>query len=163
TAEPCPLRRSVPWPAGSPAPATWLPTGSTRTRAPPPSTRPATDATRPSSAARRARRPLPSPRSTSATRISRSPARPASRSAISPNGFAVGQGLVVGVGATQETATVVDVGTAGANGTGVTVAQPLKMDHLILMLVRGTGTGITLSAPLTGDHASGSTTRGQGT
>ena len=81
----------------------------------------------------------------------------------STNGFAVGEDLVVGVGATQETATVVGVGTTGADGTGITVAQPLKMDHLILMLVRGTGTGITLSTPLRADHASGSTTRGQGT
>ena len=81
----------------------------------------------------------------------------------SANGFAVGEDLVVGVGATQETATVVAVGTAGADGTGITVAQPLKMDHLILMLVRGAGTGITLSTPLSVDHASGSTTRGQGT
>jgi hypothetical protein len=81
----------------------------------------------------------------------------------STNGFVVGQDLVVGVGATQETATVTGVGTAGADGTGVTVATPLKMDHLILMLIRGTGTGVTLTAPLSGDHASGSTTRGQGT
>ncbi len=81
----------------------------------------------------------------------------------SANGFAVGEDLVVGVGATQETATVAAVGTAGADGTGITVAQPLTMDHLILMLVRGTGTGVTLSTPLSADHASGSTTRGQGT
>jgi Concanavalin A-like lectin/glucanases superfamily/Alpha galactosidase C-terminal beta sandwich domain/HYR domain/Alpha galactosidase A len=80
----------------------------------------------------------------------------------STNGFVAGQALVVGVGASQEIATVTDVGTAGAAGTGITIAAPLTKDHLILALIRGTGTGITLAAPLANSQAAGSTTRGQG-
>jgi hypothetical protein len=81
----------------------------------------------------------------------------------SVNGFVAGQQLAVGVGNVEELATVTAVGTAGATGTGVTIAAPLQYDHLILMLVRGIGTGLTLSSPLQLSHASGSTTRGQGT
>ncbi|HZC69224.1 MAG TPA: LamG-like jellyroll fold domain-containing protein [Jatrophihabitans sp.] len=81
----------------------------------------------------------------------------------STNGFAAGEDLVVGVGADQEIARVTDVGTAGADGTGVTIAAPLTKAHLILALIRGTGTGVTLSGPLATAHAAGSTTRGQGT
>ena len=80
----------------------------------------------------------------------------------SVTGFVVGQPMTVGVGATEEAATVTAVGTAGATGTGITLATPLTKDHLILMLVRGTGTGLT-TEPFTMAHASGSTTRGQGT
>ncbi len=81
----------------------------------------------------------------------------------SVNGFVAGQQLTVGVGSVEELATVTAVGIAGAGGTGVTIATPLKYDHLILMLVRGIGTGVTLASPLQLAHASGSTTRGQGT
>ena len=80
----------------------------------------------------------------------------------SVTGFVAGQGLVVGVGNTEETATIASVGTAGATGTGVTLTAPLAKDHLILMQVRGTGTGLDIS-PLARAHASGSSTRGQGT
>ena len=78
------------------------------------------------------------------------------------NGFVAGQGLVVGVGNTEETATVASVGTAGATGTGITLTAPLAKDHLILMQVRGTGTGVDIT-PLARAHPSGSSTRGQGT
>ncbi|MFU8876062.1 hypothetical protein [Micromonospora sp. SL4-19] len=80
----------------------------------------------------------------------------------SVNGFVVGQDLVVGVGRRQEVRSVTDVGTAGANGTGVTLGEPLAFDHLTLDRIRGVGTGITVT-PFAKPHASGSATRGQGT
>jgi|GEM_PF-3507481 len=81
----------------------------------------------------------------------------------STSGFVVGQQLAVGVGATLETATVTAVGTAGATGTGVTVATPLQERHLVLQRARGTGTGVTVATPFALAHTAGSSTRNQGT
>jgi hypothetical protein len=77
-------------------------------------------------------------------------------------GFVVGDQLVVGVGRRQEVRTVTAVGTAGADGTGVTVSDPFTFAHPSLDRIRGTGTGIEVT-PLAIAHASGSATRGQGT
>jgi hypothetical protein len=78
------------------------------------------------------------------------------------NGFVVGEELVVGVGKRQEIRTVTGIGTAGAEGTGVTISAPLSFVHYGLDRIRGTGTGIDVS-PLARAHRSGSATRGQGT
>ncbi len=78
------------------------------------------------------------------------------------NGFVVGNQLVVGVGRRQEIKTVAAVGTAGADGTGVTVSEPLAFAHPALDRIRGTGTGIEVTR-LAKTHPSGSSTRGQGT
>ncbi len=77
-------------------------------------------------------------------------------------GFVVGEQLAVGVGKRHEIRTITVVGTAGAEGTGVTVSQPLSFAHLALDRVRGTGTGIDVT-PMTKAHRTGSATRGQGT
>jgi hypothetical protein len=83
---------------------------------------------------------------------------------------------IASVGHGIETVTVTAVGTAGANGTGLTIAETLKFDHASNMPFsdRGTGisvfpmmafahssnepvqalgSGITLDKPLTNDHA----------
>ncbi len=78
------------------------------------------------------------------------------------DGFVVGQQLVVGVGRRQEIRTVAAIGTAGADGTGVTLSEPLAFAHLALDRIRGTGTGIEVTR-LARAHASGSAARGQGT
>jgi hypothetical protein len=81
---------------------------------------------------------------------------------VSVAGFAVGEQLVVGVGRRQEIRTVSAVGTAGADGTGITVSEPFAYAHMALDRIRGTGTGIDVTS-LTKVHFSGSVTRGQGT
>jgi hypothetical protein len=77
-------------------------------------------------------------------------------------GFAAGEQLVVGVGRRQEIRTVSSVGSAGADGTGVTVSDPLTFTHPALDRIRGAGTGIEVTK-LVKAHASGSAARGQGT
>lgn len=80
----------------------------------------------------------------------------------SVNGFAAGEQLVVGVGRRQEIRSVTAVGTAGAEGTGVTVSEPFTFAHPALDRIRGTGTGIEVTK-LSKVHRSGSAARGQGT
>src|SRR6185312_4539492 len=57
-------------------------------------------------------------------------------------GFVAGAQLVAGVGRRQEIRTVSSVGSAGADGTGVTVSEPFTFAHPALDRIRGTGTGI---------------------
>ncbi len=73
-----------------------------------------------------------------------------------------GESRVVGVGRRQEVRSIAAVGTAGADGTGVTMNEPLVFTHPALDRIRGAGTGIDVT-PLTKVHLSGSATRGQGT
>jgi Alpha galactosidase A/Alpha galactosidase C-terminal beta sandwich domain len=77
-------------------------------------------------------------------------------------GFVAGEQLVAGVGRRQEVRTVASVGTAGADGTGVTVSEPFAFVHPGLDRIRGTGTGIEVTK-LAKVHYSGSAARGQGT
>jgi len=58
------------------------------------------------------------------------------------------------VGHGIEWVTVTAVGTAGANGTGLTVAETLKFDHAANMPFSDRGTGISFSPPTTAAHSS---------
>src|SRR5204862_5512117 len=58
------------------------------------------------------------------------------------------------VGHGIEWVTVTAVGTAGANGTGLTIAEPLKFDHAANMPFSDRGTGISFSPATIFAHAS---------
>lgn len=68
-------------------------------------------------------------------------------------GYNAGELMTVGVGKVEESALVTSVGTAGADGTGITV-EPLAKAHNLGAAARGLGTGIGVSA-LTKAHAAG--------
>jgi hypothetical protein len=62
--------------------------------------------------------------------------------------------------ANQEFATIQSVGTAGADGTGLTLSAPLTAAHASGAAAQDLGTGVTLAAPLQKSHAAGSTVNG---
>ena len=81
-------------------------------------------------------------------------------------GFQVGDRITVDTGDNLETRTVTAVGTAGANGTGITVDAPLTIVHALGAPVRDLdrpGTGVTFDSPLTQAHAGGATVSTPGT
>ena len=67
----------------------------------------------------------------------------------------IGDTLTVGAGGRKELATVKTVGTAGANGTGVDLAAPLRFDHMTAADVSDVGTGVSFSPPTRFAHLSG--------
>ena len=84
--------------------------------------------------------------------------------AASIMGLAVGGPVVIGAGtANAETRTITGPvgsdgafnGTAGPQGTGVTLSVPLSIAHAAGATLRFLGTGITLASPLTRPHLSG--------
>ena len=81
----------------------------------------------------------------------------------SVNGFVAGDTLIVDTGAAAETRTIAAVGTAGADGTGVTLTAALSAAHASGVAARMQGTGITFETPLAAAHAQGAATRGLGT
>ena len=84
----------------------------------------------------------------------------------SVTGFQVGDRITVDTGDNLETRTVTAVGTAGANGTGITVSAPLTIVHAQGASVRDLdrpGTGVTFGSPLTQAYAAGATVSTPGT
>jgi hypothetical protein len=74
-------------------------------------------------------------------------AAPAGTTAIkvaSTSGFQVGTDLAVGSGATLEVDTISSIGTAGAAGTGISLADPLNFAHPGGAAVDGSGIFLTL-------------------
>ncbi len=69
----------------------------------------------------------------------------------------VGHRIAIDTGANQEFATIAAIGTTGAGGTGVTLAQPLAKAHATGASAGDVGTGLTLSTPLASDYAAGVT------
>ena len=81
-------------------------------------------------------------------------------------GFQVGDTVTVDTGENLETRTVTAVGTAGANGTGITLNAPLTIVHAQGASVRDLsrpGTGVTFDSALTQAYASGATVSTPGT
>jgi hypothetical protein len=72
----------------------------------------------------------------------------------SVNGFAVGNKLIVGTPANQETVTILAVGASGPEGTSIDVTPALARAHIDAEAVVEPGTGIDLAAPLKFHHAS---------
>ena len=66
-----------------------------------------------------------------------------------------GDTLIIGAGAHKETARVAATGTPGANGSGVTLAAPLKLDHATGIDVSDVGTGISFTPATKFQHLSG--------
>jgi hypothetical protein len=63
--------------------------------------------------------------------------------------------LTIDTGGRKEQATVARVGTPGANGTGVDLTAPLRLDHRSGVDVSDVGTGIRVSPPTRFAHTSG--------
>jgi hypothetical protein len=70
---------------------------------------------------------------------------------------------IASVGHGIETVTVTEVGTAGANGTGLTIAEKLKFDHAANMPFSDRGTGITFSPATAFTHSSNEPVQALGT
>ena len=89
-----------------------------------------------------------------------SAAAPAGTSALKVNNvdnISVGDKIrldIASVGHGIEWVTVTAVGTAGANGTGLTIAEKLKFDHASNMPFSDRGTGITFSPATSFTHSS---------
>lgn len=66
-----------------------------------------------------------------------------------------GDMLTVGTGQRLEHVKVVAVGTPGADGTGVTLSEPLKFDNMEGVDVAGPGTGISFTPATRFAHSSG--------
>jgi hypothetical protein len=69
----------------------------------------------------------------------------------------VGDPISIDTGANQEFDTITAVGTAGATGTGVTLANALTIAHASAAPVQDLGSGLTLAAPLTASSPVGTT------
>lgn len=71
--------------------------------------------------------------------------------------FAAGDTITIGSGSRAESATIQSVGSAGANGTGLTLTAPLASAEPSGATVFDPGSGITLATPLSRPHAAGVT------
>ncbi len=69
------------------------------------------------------------------------------------NGFAVGDKITVGTPTNKEVVSVVAVGSAGPNGTGIDFTPALAQAHISDENVVTPGTGLDLAAPLKFNHA----------
>jgi hypothetical protein len=69
--------------------------------------------------------------------------------AASVNNMTVGDPISIDTGSDQEFDKITAVGTAGATGTGVTLATPLKIAHASGAPAQDLGSGLTLTTPLT--------------
>lgn len=67
----------------------------------------------------------------------------------------VGDTLTVGTGARKELVKIADLGTPGANGTGIKLETPLKFDHMSGVDVSDVGTGISFAPATKFAHKSG--------
>jgi beta-glucosidase len=74
-----------------------------------------------------------------------------------------GHRIRIDTAASLEVATIQTVGTAGATGTGITLAAPLTLAHASGAAAQDLGTGITLAAPLAAAHAAGAAAQDTGT
>jgi hypothetical protein len=74
----------------------------------------------------------------------------------------VGDTLTVGTGGRKELVTVTSVGTAGAAGTGVDLAGPLKFEHRSGIDVSDVGTGISFKPATKFPHLSGDAVQAMG-
>jgi hypothetical protein len=70
---------------------------------------------------------------------------------------------IASVGHGIESVTVTSVGTAGANGTGITIAETLKFDHASNMPFSDRGTGISFSPATAFAHSSNEPVQALGT
>jgi beta-glucosidase len=81
----------------------------------------------------------------------------------SVSGMTVGHQIRIDTPPNLEVGTIQTVGTAGATGTGITLAAPLASNHALGAVAQDAGTGITLAAPLASAHAFGASAQDVGT
>ena len=94
------------------------------------------------------------------------PAGPTTLRVASVAGFAPGDTVSIGTGATQETRVVQTVGTAGATGSGLTLTTPLVNVHDVstpVLDLSRPGTGVTVTPALTAAHDALATVASPGT
>jgi hypothetical protein len=72
----------------------------------------------------------------------------------STSGITAGAKIQLDVGSRQETVTVASVGTSGRNGTGLTLAAPLKFSHSSNLQFSDRGTGISFTPATKFAHSS---------
>jgi hypothetical protein len=69
--------------------------------------------------------------------------------------MSAGDTLTVGTGGRKESVKVKSVGSAGANGTGIELTAPLRLDHAASVDVSDIGTGISFAPATKFAHSSG--------
>jgi non-reducing end alpha-L-arabinofuranosidase len=74
---------------------------------------------------------------------------------IADNNMTIGDILTIGTGRYKELVKISNIGSTGANGTGVDIASPLKYDHMSGVDVSDAGTGISFSPATLFAHKSG--------
>ena len=92
------------------------------------------------------------------TRTSRPRPGPNTLRVASVEGFAVGHTIQIDTGANQETKVIQTVGTAGANGSGLTLTTPLTIVHAVgapVVNLTNPDTGISFTPALDQSHAAG--------
>jgi hypothetical protein len=82
---------------------------------------------------------------------------------VSVAGIAPGDSLTIDTGANTQTVTVTAVGTAGSDGTGVTVRPALSGDHTGTVAVHDDGTGVSFKPALAAGHVAGAAVTDTGT
>jgi len=90
---------------------------------------------------------------TDTTLAAAAPAGATSLQVASVTGFAAGTQLAIGSGSGRQVDTITSVGTAGASGTGLGLANPLNAAHPAGTVVDGSGVFLTL--PLASAYPSG--------
>jgi alpha-L-rhamnosidase len=83
----------------------------------------------------------------------------------SVQGFSVGDSIRIDTGANQEEKVIAGVGTAGANGSGLTLTSPLTIVHAVgapVVNLTNPDTGISFTPALDQPHAAGALVTGSG-
>ena len=94
------------------------------------------------------------------------PAGPTTLRVATVAGFVAGDTIAIGSGANQETRVIQSVGTAGATGSGLTLATPLSIIHALntpVLDLSKPGTGLSVAPALTGAHDALATVASPGT
>ena len=83
----------------------------------------------------------------------------------SVQGFSVGDSILIDTGANEEEKVIASVGSAGANGSGLTLTTPLTIVHAVgapVVNLTNPNTGISFTPPLDQSHAAGALVTGSG-
>ena len=93
------------------------------------------------------------------------PARPHGPARRERAGLLVGDSIRIDTGANQEEKVIASVGTAGANGSGLTLTTPLTIVHAVgapVVNLTNPDTGISFTPALDQSHAAGALVTGSG-
>lgn len=93
------------------------------------------------------------------------PPGPTNLRVASTQGFSVGDTIAIDTDANEEIREIAGVGGGGANGSGLTLTEPLTIVHETgapVTNLTNPNTGISFEPPLDGDHAAGALVTGSG-